>query len=275
MQEEEMQEEAEMTSIKPTPNVESRPAKEVRAQRRGWLRALLAVFIVVGASILVVWLIPASKATQTEVFEGEVDQLVIDVTGDVSLAAGESTQMTVTKEWLFAGEPSVVTGHENGIARLTGECSWWQIRCTTSVSGTVTTDAAIEVTTAAGSIEVSGTTGGVDLETSAGSVHADDVVGPARLETSAGNIIGTITDGDVDAETSAGRIELTVLGEFASLSASTSAGSVDLTVTDDVYDVDADTSVGSVNVSVRTDPSAGRQIFAESSAGSITIKPAP
>jgi hypothetical protein len=238
------------------------------------LVALIAAAVLIGAGLFL-WLMPVSNASQTEVFEGDVNMLVIEVTGGVSLQGGERTELTITKEWLFAGEPSVVTEHENGVARVTGKCSWWQIRCTTSVSGTVASDAIIEVTASAGSIEVSGTTGGVDLETSAGSVRADDVVGPARLESSAGNISGTITDGDVDAETSAGQIDLTVLGEFSSLSASTSAGNVDLTVTDDVYDVEADTAVGSVSVGVRTDPGAARQIFAESSAGSITISPAP
>jgi DUF4097 and DUF4098 domain-containing protein YvlB len=105
-------------------------------------------------------------------------------------------------------------------------------------------------------------------------VSADNVTGPARLHTSAGNITGTITDGDVEAETSSGSIELTVFGDFSSLSATTSAGNVDLTVSDEVYDVDADTSAGSVSVEVSTDPSASRHIIAESSTGSITIRPA-
>ncbi|HEX6286271.1 MAG TPA: DUF4097 family beta strand repeat-containing protein [Acidimicrobiia bacterium] len=226
---------------------------------------------IAGLVVFAVWLIPTSSATQNEVFDGEVDQLVVHVTGGVDLIAGERTELAITKEWLFSGEPTVTVDHENGVARVEGECSWYQISCSTSVSGTVATDAAVEVRASAGSISVGGTTRGVDLETSAGSVTVDDITGTARLVTSAGNITGTLADGDVDAETSAGRIELMVLGEFASLSASTSAGNVDLTVPDDVYDVDADTSAGSVNINVRTDPAAGKRIVAESSAGSITI----
>jgi hypothetical protein len=237
------------------------------------MRAVFAILAPVGIVALVLWLTPTSKATLNEVFEGEVSQLVIEVTGGVSLVAGERTELTITKEWLFFGEPAVDVSQGNGVARVIGECSWFQVRCTTSVSGTVAPEAGVEVTASAGSIGVSGSTNGVDLETSAGSVHADDVTGPARLITSAGHITGTVTDGDVEAETSAGQIDLTVLGDFSSLSASTSAGSIDLTVTDEVYDVESDTAAGTVTIEVRTDPSASRRIVAESSAGSITIRP--
>jgi len=263
-----------MTSITPTPNLESNPPAEAPGPNRAWIWVLLALVVVGVAVALAVWLLPTSTATQNETFDGEVDQLVIDVTGGVDLVAGDQTELTITKEWLFAGEPTVDVAYENGVARVEGECSWFQINCTTSVSGTVASDAVIEVRTSAGSIDVGGTTSGVDLETSAGSVNVDDVTGSARLVTSAGSITGSLADGDVEAETSAGLIDLTVLGEFTSLSASTSAGDVDLTVPDDVYDVEADTAAGSVNISVRTDPSAGRHVFAESSAGSITISPA-
>jgi len=264
-----------MTSITPTPNLESKPPGAAPPPNRTWLWVLLALIVLGGAVALAVWLLPTSTATQNETFDGEVGQLMIEVTGSVDLVAGDQTEVTITKEWLFAGEPTVEVTYENGVARVEGECSWFQINCTTSVSGTVAADAVVEVRTSAGSIDLRGTTSGVDLETSAGSVNVDDITGQARLVTSAGNITGSLADGNVEAETSAGLIELTVLGEFTSLSASTSAGNVDLTVPDDVYDVDADTSVGSVNISVATDPSAGRHIFAESSAGSITISPAP
>lgn len=268
-------ERGDMSSITPTPpSVEPRTGEDGRVPRRGWLIAVIAAVLLVAVGLFL-WLMPATNASQHEVFEGDVDLVLMDVTGGVSLEGGDQTELTITKEWLLAGEPSVVTGHEDGVARVTAECAWWQIRCTTSVSGTVASDAVVEVTASAGSIDVSGTTGGVDLETSAGSVRADGITGPARLETSAGNISGTVTDGDVAAETSSGRIDLTVLGDFSSLSASTSSGNVDLTVTDELYDVDADTSAGTVDITVRTDPAAERHIVAESSAGSITISPAP
>jgi hypothetical protein len=234
----------------------------------------LGLVVIAGGIALFIWLGPVSTATQEETFAGPVDQLIVEVTGAVDLAAGDTTRLTITKEWLFGSEPVVEVDETNGVARVSGECPWFRLRCITKLEGTVSPDAAIEVNTSAGTIEVSGTTNGVDLETSAGAVHADGIRGQALLHTSAGNIIATVTDGDVDAETSAGRIEMTVLGDFSSVSAETSAGNIDLEVADEVYDVDADTSAGSVTIEVRTDPSAQRRISAESSAGSITISPA-
>jgi len=264
-----------VTSIKPIPDLQSPGDGETPTPRRTWLRRLLGVVVLAVVLLVVVQFLPAATKTQEEAIAGSVDRLVIDVTGAVSLVAGDHTELVVTKEWVLAGEPTVTVSHDGGDVHVNGECPWFQVRCTTSVSGTVAVDAVIVVTTSAGSIEVRGTTGGVDLETSAGSVHVEDVTGAARLHTSAGSILGTVTDGNVEAETSLGRIELAVFGDFSSLVARTSAGSVDLTVTDEVYDIDADTSAGSVNVSVRTDPSATRRIVAESSAGSITISPGP
>ncbi|HEX6302472.1 MAG TPA: DUF4097 family beta strand repeat-containing protein [Acidimicrobiia bacterium] len=264
-----------MTSITPTPSVGTETGEPAPRPRRSWLWAVLALVVVLGALAAAVWLLPVSTATQNEAFDDDIGQLVIEVTGSVTLVAGDHTELTIGKEWVLGREPTVEMTNEGGLVRVNGQCFWLAIRCDTNVSGTVASDAVIEVRTSAGAVEVRGATNGVDLETSAGSVQATDVTGPARLITSAGNVVGTITDGNVEAETSAGRIDLTVLGDFSSVSASTSAGDVDLTVTDDVYDVDADTSAGSVSIGVRTDPSAARQIFADSSAGSITIKPAP
>lgn len=263
-----------MTSISPKHPVHLEVEEENPHRRHGWRWVLIVLAVLVGALMLVYWMVPMATDSQTETFGGHVDELFVEVTGDVTLVAGDRTVLTVSKEWLFSGEPAITMTQDNETITVSGECSWFQIWCTTSLTGTVAPDAAIQVKTTAGSIQVSGTTGGVDLETSAGSVSAEDVTGPARMVSSAGNITGVITDGNVDAVTSAGRIDLTVLGDFSMLSAITNAGDVDLVVTDDVYNVDTDTSAGSVSINVQADPSATRRILAESSAGSIAIDPA-
>jgi hypothetical protein len=265
-----------VTSISPKSQVHDDSREQTPTRRRGWLWALVVVVVtLVGASITVYTLMPGSSDTQTESFDGRVDRLVIHVTGSVTLVGGDRTELTISREWLFSGEPAITTSQDDETVRVIGECSWFEFWCTTTVTGTVAQDAAIEVTASAGSIHVSGTTGGVDLETSAGSIEAEDVTGQARLVSSAGNITGKVTDGNVEAQTSAGRIDLTVLGDFSRLAGTTNAGNIALVVTDDVYNVDADTSAGSVSINVRDDPSAPRHIVAESSAGSITISPEP
>ncbi|MFZ0014028.1 MAG: DUF4097 family beta strand repeat-containing protein [Acidimicrobiia bacterium] len=260
-----------MTSIAPTPDLKPGTEGKSAARSRYWLWAAGALVISIGALILASWLVPTSTATQSEALDGPIDRLEIVVTGGVSLVAGEQTKLTISKQWQLTGQPTVTVTNEDGAARVTGGCAFYQIRCTTAVTGSVAPDATIVVRTSAGSIDVSGVSAGVNLETSAGSVSTHEVAGQAWLRSSAGDIIGEISDGDVDAETSAGRIELTLLGDFSSLSAITSLGAIELTVPDDVYDVGADTSAGSVTIDVRTDPAATRRIVAESSSGSIRV----
>ena len=71
--------------------------------------------------------------------------------------------------------------------------------------------------------------------------------------------------------TEIGAVDLDVVGEFTRISAVTSAGQVRLRVPDEAYRVDADTSAGDITTNVATDPDADREIYARSSAGSITI----
>jgi Toastrack DUF4097 len=261
-----------MTATRNPHEVQPPTSQPQPRKRRVWPWILTGLVLVVGALAGLAWLKPLNTTSQTETLD-DIAQISIDVTGSVSLTGGDHTELTITKEWSLGGEPGLEVDSADGVAKITGDCGWLFIRCTTSVTGTVTAGAVVEVRTVAGSIEVSGISNDVDLTTSAGNVTAQSITGNATLRTSAGSIDGSITDGDVDAETSAGRIELTVLGEFTSLSAVTSAGDIDLTVADEVYRVDTDTAAGSVDTEVRTDPESTLEIVARSSAGSITIRP--
>lgn len=246
------------------------PATQPRTGPRWVLWFVGVLFVLVGLGLLA-WNFARSSDSETQAFEDPIEQVSIDVNGSVTVSAGDTTDVTVEREWFLFGDPTVDLTVEDGVLRVVSDCGSIQILCRTNVTATVPADAPIEVQTAAGSIDVIGTSGGVDLTTSAGSVDVDEITGDAVLRSSAGGISGRITDGDVDARTSAGSIDLTVLGDWQTLSAVTSAGSIDLTVPDDAYAVDTDTSAGSVDTNIRTDPDASRRIRAESSAGSIQI----
>lgn len=249
-----------------SPRSEPSPGREVG-------RALAVTFglviLLIGLAALA-WTVGRSTDTTTEAFSGTIDRLVIEVNGRVSISAAESTEVTVNREWLLTGAPTVDQTQDGGTLRVSANCgfmSWW---CQTHVTATAPASTEVVVVTSAGDVTVTGFENGVDLTTSAGNVIID-AIGPATMRSSAGRIEGRITDGNVDATTSAGRIELTVTGEFNRISAVTSAGAVLLTVQDDVYRVDADTSAGNVRANVSTDPDAAREIVARSSAGNITI----
>lgn len=251
-----------------TPTGASRPPS--RAPRV--LAMILGLVLVLIGLLALAWAVGRSTDTVNETFSGEIDELTIEVNGRVSLEAGDTTEVTVEREWIVAGAPDVDMTEDGGTLRISAQCGIFRFGCQTHVTATAPADARVVVETAAGNVTVTGFESGVDLTTSAGNVVVTDVAGPATLRSSAGRIEGDITDGNVDAETSAGRIELEVRGEFDRLAAVTSAGNVDLTVPDDIYRVDADTSAGNINTNVSTDPDASREIVARSSAGSINIE---
>lgn len=240
---------------------------------RRWLGLVVLVVVVVGLAAVgfLAGLGPRSSDTLTETFQEPIERVVVEVNGTVSIEAGSTTEVTLEREWLLFGAPTAEVTLEDGVLLVISECGQFGFGCQSHVTASVPTDAAVDVTTSAGTVTVTGIDGGLDLATSAGNVNVEDVTGPVSLRTSAGGITGDVTDGDVEATTSAGTIEMTVLGDFSSISAVTSAGSVRLTVPDDVFRVDANTSAGSVSTNVATDPDADRVIVARSSAGNITI----
>ena len=241
------------------------------APRRRWPSVLFGIVLLILGLAAVGWFGLRSTDTVAETFEGSVSRVEVAVTGDVEVVAGDAVEAAVEREWLIFGAPEVELTLEGEVLRVEADCGFLRFWCRSNATVVVPSGAEVVADTAAGSIQATGTTGGVDLQTSAGTIDVD-VAGPTHLRTSAGSIRGTITDGDVDAQTSAGTVDLTLVGEFGRISAVSSAGSVELEVPDDVYRVDADTSAGSVDISgIATDPDATREIVARTSAGNITI----
>ena len=242
-----------------------------RGGRRAFTAVAIVALIVIALAALP-WFL--STDTSTEAFDAaNVSRAEIDVDGRVVVRAGQRPEVVFSRSWRLR-PPATEAGVENGVLQVSGRCPNFALfsRCSTNAEVTVPAAAQVVVVTSAGSITVDGVEGGLDLGSSAGGIEVRDVAGPARLHSSAGAIIGTLTGGDVDAESSAGGVTLTLTGPFERLSATSSAGGIDLTVPDEAYRVDADTSAGSVNTDVRTDPDATREIYARSSAGSVTIR---
>ncbi len=260
-----------MSSTKSLTVTNPQPSQQSIRARHPWRWFAVASGFIVFGCILFASVGPTTTDTHHQAFDGAVNQLIVDVDGDVAITAGDTTNVTVVREWALYGAPTTDLAMESGVLSVTGVCPAFAAQCTTNVTATVAPDAEVVVKTSGGAIAVSGSGGGVDLSSSGGQVEVNDVYGPARLITSAGSIRGSLLGGDVDAKTSAGNIDLTVSGSFERLSAITSAGSVDLTVPDYVYLVDADTSAGQVHSDVRTDPNASKLITARSSAGDVTV----
>jgi len=252
----------------PTLHTQAQPRRTGRriAQLVGWL-LLGAVVFAVGWAVL--WTVGKSSDSQTEGFSGSIDRVIVeDVNGRVSFEAGTATEVTVQREWLFGGAPTVEMVEEDGTLRINADCGAF---CRTHVTGVAPSKAGLVVRTEAGDVVVRDFEGGVDLTTAAGNVTVSSISGPAVLRSDAGSIHGDVSNGDVDAQTAAGGIDLEVLGDFSRISAVSNAGSVALTVPDGVYRVDADSSAGWTEVNIANDPDSDRVIIAHSDAGNVTV----
>ena len=251
-------------------------ATEQPSRRGGVLKWVLGVILgllLLGALGAAAWYFLRSEDLVSQGFEGQIDQVVINVQGEVDITAGTTYEVDARREWLFGDAPQVDMALEGGVLRVEANCdSGFIPRCLVSIDAVVPADAEILVESDAGAVTVTGTNAGVDLATDAGSITVD-VAGAATLRTSAGSIEGTVRDGDVDASTDAGNIDLVIEGDFTGVSATTDAGSVELTVPDLVYAVDAASTAGEVTVDVRTDPASDVTIRARSSAGNVTVQP--
>jgi hypothetical protein len=162
------------------PNYDDRP--EAVNRRKRWTP--LAMTVVVGLLVLA-WFGLKRTDSQHQAFDATVRELVIAVNGQVSIVAGDQTEVTLTREWTLTGAPRTNLDLVNGQLRVESECGVrvFPLRCTAQVTATVPSNAEVKVVISSGGITVLGIAGGVDLRTSAGSVGVVDVSGPARLRT--------------------------------------------------------------------------------------------
>jgi hypothetical protein len=135
----------------------------------------------------------------------------------------------------------------------------------------------LSVDSSAGSVDVVGDFAAVDLSSSAGSVTIAGSADSLHLDSSAGRVTGTDLDvtGEVQASSSAGSATLSFVSLPSSMTVESSAGSVRVALPDGDYEIRADASLGSVTQSVASRPGAPRVYTLESSAGSVTVEPAP
>ncbi len=208
------------------------------------------VLLLVAAASALGLLLPRQSDSSTREFPATaIRRLVVHVDGSVTVSAASDgaaqAGVTTTRRWTWLVRPTVTTEViSSGDLTVTGRCPALSPRCQTEAVAVVPAGTDVVIDTAAGTVTITGITGGVDARTSAGAVTVHGLTGTARLQTSAGSIDGDLASADVQATTSAGSITLRLTGVVQQLVATTSAGSVDLTVPDDVYRVEATTSVG-------------------------------
>lgn len=137
----------------------------------------------------------------------------------------------------------------------------------TRVEVTLPRNAAAEIESSGGGIEISGLDGAVTAESSGGGVRASDLGGSAKLSSSGGSIQAERIAGDLDASSSGGGVRIDEAG--GAVTAESSGGSVS------VGFAAGNGRGGRLNssgggVKARVDPGVGLEIDAASSGGSVS-----
>lgn len=175
----------------------------------------------------------------------------IDVTGSGRGTVSVSQQLSYTKSAPAAAH--VVSGTT---LTLSYTCPS-EIVCGVSYNVQVPQGVAVQVSSAAGAITLTGLAGPVSAQTSAGLITATGLSSPtASLKSNAGGIDATFTaaPASVHASTNVGPISISVPGSAS-------------------YAIDTHTYVGSSTVTVPKNPASQHAISASSDLGSITISP--
>lgn len=187
-----------------------------------------------------------------------VSTLVIDGhAGDVSVTGGAGSGTSVTEHVTYSRTPPATTRTVSaGTLTVTYSCPVEAV-CSVSYDIQVPRDAAVQVTTGAGGIQLSGLAGNLTAQADAGVINADSLSSPsASLTTSVGAITAAFTTAP------------------AMLQATADVGAVTLRVPADTsYRVSADARVGRATVSVPQSVSAAHAITATTDVGTILVAP--
>jgi hypothetical protein len=177
--------------------------------------------------------------------------------GDVTVTGGAGPGTSVTEEVTYSKTPPATTRtFGGGTLTVTYNCPA-EIVCTVSYDIQVPRNAAVQVTTAAGGIRLSGLAGNVTAQADVGIITADGLSGPsASLTTTVGAITAAFTAAP------------------ATVRATANVGAVTVRVPAGTsYQVSADARIGKATISVPQSPSASHVITATTDVGTILVGP--
>jgi hypothetical protein len=177
--------------------------------------------------------------------------------GDVTVTGGAGPGTSVTEQVTYSKTPPATTRtFGGGTLTVTYNCPA-EIVCTVSYDIQVPRNAAVQVTTAAGGIRLSGLAGNVTAQADVGIITADGLSGPsASLTTTVGAITAAFTAAP------------------ATVRATANVGAVTVRVPAGTsYQVSADARIGKATISVPQSPSASHVITATTDVGTILVGP--
>ncbi len=202
----------------------------------------------------------AQSSTETHAYQvdGQVTRLVLTATaGRIEITTGDGP-ISVSETYRY-NRTAPTTRHETAGGTLTltdDECAGQHVgHCEINYSIRVPAATAVQITTAAGTVDVSG------------------LAGDLTVTSDAGRIDGTgLSSAHTTARTNAGVVSLAYRLAPQAVTARSDAGSVSVLVpAGDAYAVDAGTDAGKVTVEVPRDAASTRTISAHSDAGKVEV----
>jgi len=188
----------------------------------------------------------------------EIHQVVVDATaGDLHVGVADAaSQVTVTEHRPLWGRATATASLDDGVLRLSSDCSSWFLRCSVDHRVELPAGADVQIRATAGEVRLVGV-GDVDVELVAGNITVEDAAG-----------------GSFVTRTETGNTSIGTANEPELVDVTTTTGAVTITVPEAAYLVDAAAELGRVDVGVDQAADAVLTLRARTVTGSISIQPA-
>lgn len=259
--------------------------------RHAWMAAgvmLTMIALIAGSlGVVTVWAVVRGADTKHDITSQSYPRAPARVEvengarGTVSIAGRDTDRLDVERDLTWSrAEPSVDETWVGDTFRVDTECPnprlmWVSHRCSVDYEAAVPRDAAADVHSPTGSIDVRDVGGGVALTSTTGDIIVDDVAGPLSAQVTTGEITGANLDSTrAAAETTTGDITLGFTASPERVEAVATTGDVIIEVpnSDDPYRVDVQSKTGEQHVEVSQDPEAERVIDVTISTGDVHIR---
>ena len=183
--------------------------------------------------------------------------VVVGHTGNVTVTGGSGPAVSVTQQADYSRTPPTTTHTVSGnTLTVTYSCPT-QVVCGVAYTLEVPRSVAVQVSTGAGTVRLSGLAGSVTAKADVGLISATGLTGASASLT-----------------TNVGAISASFAAAPTTVQASASVGAITLRVPGTVsYKVTADAHVGKATVSTRQSPSSAHAITATTDVGAIVIAP--
>jgi len=250
--------------------------------RAAWLAAgAVATVMVLAATgrLLVGVAVPPDRARSEQVLVHAVSRVVLDSNaGDAAVTGGPDGQVTIGRTTVSSIGAAVQVDQrwDGDVLRIRARCPEGGVAgigdCSAGFEIEVPTDAAVELSTEAGALSVTGITGDVRLRSTAGDVELSELGGALHVRTQFGDVGGDDLAADrTDIEVQAGDARLDYVAAPREVRAVTSAGDVSVLVPTGPYAVVARSQSQEARVGFTPDPDAEATITATAEAGSVEI----